>query len=105
MLWAPMHDTGSGGAHFAPARFDYSYDCWEAVILRDHPQQVLLLSHLKDGLSAFHFFVGKYQGTSTQSPCRPDAFPGASLPNRIPAAHADFVRTKMAALVKVRCLI
>lgn len=98
MPWeAPMHDAGSGGAHFVPARLNHSYDFWETVVLRDHPQKAQLLSYLKDGVSVFEFLTEPYRGTSRESPYRTDAFPGTSLPNRIPPAHAEFVRTEVAA--------
>ena len=53
----------------------------------------------------FEFLLSEYRGTSRESPFRREAFQGASLPNRIPPDHAEFVRSEIAALVKRGCLV
>ena len=73
-------------------------------MLRGHPQAAQLLSYLKNGVSVFEFLTEECRGASREFPYRREAFPGTSLPNRISQAHAEFVRSEVAALVKRRCL-
>lgn len=56
-------------------------------------------------MSVFEVFNEMYQGTSRQSPFKPEAWSGVSSPNRIAAAHADFVRKEGSALVQRDCLV
>ena len=102
---AQTHDAGVNGAGFVPRRLNYSYDFWDKVGLQNHPQRAQLLSYLKNGVSVFEFLTEAYRGTSREAPYRPDAFPGASYPNRIPKEHAEFVRSEVTALVKRGCLV
>ena len=101
---AQTHDAGVNGAGFVPRRLNYSYDFWDKVGLQNHPQRAQLLSYLKNGVSVFEFLTEAYRGTSREAPYRPDAFPGASYPNRIPKEHAEFVRSEVTALVKTGML-
>ena len=55
-------------------------------------------------MSAFEVLTTEYRGISRESPYPRDAFTGASLPNRIPKDHAEFVRSQVATLVKRGCL-
>ena len=102
---APTHDAGVSGANFVPGRLNYSYDIWEKVVLRDHPQKVQLLSYLKDGVSVFEFLAEPHRGTSSEAPYRPGAFPGATYANHIPKENAQFVRSEVTALVKQGFLV
>ena len=102
---APTHDAGVNGAGFVPSCLNYSCDFWDKVVLQNHPQLVQLLSYLKHGVSVFEFLTEPYRGTSREAPYRPDAFPGASYPNRIPKEHAEFVRSEVTALVRRGCLV
>ena len=47
----------------------------------------------------------EFRGSSRASPYWRDAFPGASLPNRIPNEHAGFVLSEVAPLVTRACLL
>ena len=102
---APIRDAGVEGADFVPGGLNHHYDFWDTVILKDHPQREQLLSYLRDGVSVFGFLLPEYQGKSLSQPYRPEAFPGAAYPNRIPATHTDFVRKEVGALVKRGCLV
>ena len=51
-------------------------------------------------MSVFEFLTEESRGASREFPYRRGGFSGTSLPNRIPQAHADFVRSEVAALVK-----
>lgn len=80
-------------AEIVPGCLNYSYDFWEKVALRDHPQKAQLLVYHKDGVSVFEVLTELYRDTSRTAPHRPAALSGASCPNRMQKEHADFVRS------------
>ena len=102
---APIRDAGPSGDDFVPGGLNHHHEFWEKVVLRGHPQKHQLLSYLRDGVSVFDFLKDEFKGASRSAPYRPEAFPGAAFPNRIPATHAGFVRDEVQALVQRGCLV
>ena len=99
-----MHDEGVNGADFVPGGLNHHHEVWQRVVFRGHPQAAQLLSYPTNGVSVFEFLTEENRGVSREFRYRREAFPGTSVPNRIPQAHAGFVRSKVAALVKRGCL-
>ena len=100
-----MQNAGNNGADFVLGDLIHRHEVWEKVALRGHPQEAQLLAHLKEGVSVFEFLTPEIRGKSRAPPYRRDAFPGASLPNRIPKEQAGFVRSEVTALVIRECLV
>ena len=102
---APVRDAGPNGDDFVPGGLNHSHAFWDEVVLRDHPQKEQLMLYLREGISVFDFLKPEFRGKSRSEPYRPEAFPGAVFPNRIPAKHSDFVRNEVRALVHRGCLV
>ena len=101
---APVRDAGENGEDFVPGGLNHHCEFWDKVILRDHPDRHQLMSYLRDGVSVFDFLTEEYRGRSRNEPYRPEAFPGAVFPNRIPDDHAEFVTLEVQQLTKRGCL-
>ena len=102
---APIRDAGPNGDDFVPGGLNHHHAFWEEVVLRDHPQKTQLMSYLRDGVSVYEFLTDGFKGKSRSEPYRPEAFPGAAFPNRIPDKHSGFVHNEVHALVKRGCLV
>ena len=106
MPWrAPIWDSGASGSKFVPGLLRKHAAFWYEIILPDHPLRETLVSYVRDGVSVHEFLLTSHKGTSVESPYNREKFPGAVFANRIPSAHAEFVRTEMQALITRGCVV
>ena len=102
---APVWDSGTGGSEFVPGLVRRHVEFWDAVVLQGHPLRDELVSYLRDGVSVHSFLLDSCRGSSTASPYNEKHFPGAVFANRIPPAHAEFVKAEMKSLVARGCIV
>lgn len=71
------------GEDFVPGGLNHCQDFWENVVLQNNFDNELLMSRLREGF--FEFLTDDFRGKSLSAPYRPEAFPWAAQPSRIPA--------------------
>ena len=78
---------------------------WDEVDVSGHHIHEALGSYVRDGVSVHEFLVGSHKGTPVDSLYNGDKCSGAVLANRIPPAHAAFVKAEMRALIARGCVV